>query len=175
MNLDRNGLEVLSRRQCVERLGRAAVGRVVFVDGGMPTALPVNFALLAEDIVFRTATGSKLAAALAKAVVTFECDDIDAVLQTGWSVLVHGWATLLTRPDDVARASALPLQPWAPGDRWYFVRIRSETVSGRQLVSRPLIRAHVGGLAGGRATVIEHRTASHYGLLDGPAFDASES
>ncbi|MEO6627737.1 MAG: pyridoxamine 5'-phosphate oxidase family protein [Aquihabitans sp.] len=134
MNHDGNGLEVLSRDRCLELLDTSAVGRVVFTERALPVALPVNFALLDENVVFRTGTGSKLAAALADAVVAFEVDDIDSVLQTGWSVLVQGWAGLLTRPDDLARAFALPLHPWAPGDRWHFVRIRSEIVSGRRLV-----------------------------------------
>ncbi len=96
MNHDRNGLEVLSRPQCLELLDRSVVGRVVFTEAALPAALPVNFALLDGDIVFRTATGSKLAAALAKAVVAFQADDIDPAFETGWSVLVQGWATLLT-------------------------------------------------------------------------------
>lgn len=171
MNLDRNNLEVLSRRQCLERLRRASVGRVVFVERGLPTALPVNFDLLDDDIVFRTATGSKLAAAVARTVVAFEVDDIDAVFQTGWSVLVHGWATLLTRPDDIARARGLSLQPWAPGGRWHFVRICSEVLSGRQLVAPvPLTAAYVSGLGGERAAPTGHRTSSECGLLDESAF-----
>ncbi len=125
---------VLSRAQCLELLDTSLVGRVVFTERALPAALPVNVALLGEDVVFRTATGGKLAAALAKAVVAFEVDDVDATLRTGWSVLVQGWADLLTRPDDLARAHALSLESWAPGERWHFVRIRSEIVSGRRLI-----------------------------------------
>lgn len=152
MNHDRNGLEVLSRQQCLELLGRSVVGRVVFTEKALPAALPVNFALLDGDIVFRTATGSKLAAALAKAVVAFQADEIDPAFQTGWSVLVQGWATLLSRPDDLARAHALALQPWATGERWHFVRIHSEVVTGRRLIPRiPLATGCAGsyGLDGG--------------------------
>jgi len=109
---------------------------VVFTDQALPAALPVNFALLDGEIVFRTATGSKLAAALAKAVVAFQADDIDPAFETGWSVLVQGWATLLSRPDDLARAHTLALRPWAPGERWHFVRISSEVVTGRRLFPR---------------------------------------
>jgi nitroimidazol reductase NimA-like FMN-containing flavoprotein (pyridoxamine 5'-phosphate oxidase superfamily) len=136
MNCDRNGLEVLTRHHCLELLSKSKVGRVIFTENALPAALPVNFAVLDQDVIFRTATGSKLAAALAEAVVAFEVDDIDAFHQTGWSVLVQGWATLLTRPDQLARARALPLQPWAPGERWHFVRVRSEIVSGRRLMPR---------------------------------------
>ncbi len=146
---DRNGLEVLSREQCLELLQESLVGRVVFTECALPAALPVNFALLDEDVVFRTATGSKLAAALAKAVVAFEVDDLDAIRHTGWSVLVQGWATLLTRPDDLTRAHALSLQPWAPGERWHFVRIRSEIVSGRRIIPQFPLPAEFASSCGG--------------------------
>ena len=136
MNHDRNGLEILSPQQCMDRLDRSVIGRVVYTENALPTALPVNFALLDGDIVFRTATGSKLAAALARAVVAFQADDIDPAFETGWSVLVQGSANILTRPDDLARAHALALEPWAPGERWHFVRIHSEVVSGRRLIPR---------------------------------------
>lgn len=126
-------MHVLSRARCLELLGGGSVGRVVFTQRALPTALPVNYALLGDDVVFRTATGSKLSMALARSVVAFQADDIDPVSRTGWSVLVQGWATLLTRPDAVARARALPIHSWAPGDRWHFVHIRSEFVSGHEL------------------------------------------
>jgi nitroimidazol reductase NimA-like FMN-containing flavoprotein (pyridoxamine 5'-phosphate oxidase superfamily) len=143
MNRDRNGLEILSRQQCLELLDRSVVGRVVFTEKALPAALPVNFALLDGDIVFRTGTGGKLAAALAKAVVAFQVDEIDPAFETGWSVLVQGWASNLTRPDDLARAHSLPLHPWVPGERWHFVRIHAEVVAGRRLV--PRARAPVAG------------------------------
>ena len=145
MNHDRNGLEVLSRQECMDLLDLSVIGRVVFTENALPAALPVNFALLDGDIVFRTATGSKLAAAMAKTVVAFQADDIDPAFQTGWSVLVQGWANLLTRPDDLARARALALETWAPGERWHFVRIHAEIVSGRRLMPRiPLAAASAG-------------------------------
>ena len=155
MNHDRNGLEVLSRQQCLDLLDRSAVGRVVFTDKALPAALPVNFALLDGDIVFRTATGSKLAAALAKAVVAFQADEIDPAFESGWSVLVQGWATLLSRTDDLARAHALGLQSWAPGERWHFVRIHSEVVTGRRLIPRIPLAAACASPYGQQATAHE--------------------
>jgi nitroimidazol reductase NimA-like FMN-containing flavoprotein (pyridoxamine 5'-phosphate oxidase superfamily) len=133
---DPSGL-ALSRHQCLALLDACRVGRVVFTEHALPAALPVNFSLLDDDIVFRTATGGKLAVALSRAVVAFQADDIDPVSETGWTVLVQGWATLITRPDELARARDLELQSWAPGDRWHFVRIRSEILSGHRFVRRP--------------------------------------
>ena len=139
MEVDRTGLQVLSRAECLALLGRSLVGRVVVTDRALPAAFPVNFALLGEDVVFRTAAGSKLEAASARTVVAFEVDDIDPLRQTGWSVLIQGRSSLVDDPLDLARARALPLYPWAPGQRIEFVRIRSELVSGRRLLPTPVL------------------------------------
>jgi hypothetical protein len=131
--LDRNGLEVIPRDECLELLRGSILGRVVVAMGALPAALPVTFGVLGEDIVFMAGTGTKLEAAVSKAVVAFEVDDIDPLARTGWSVLVTGWSSLVTRPDEVAAIHRLGLEPWVPGQRGHFVRIRSEVVSGRRV------------------------------------------
>jgi nitroimidazol reductase NimA-like FMN-containing flavoprotein (pyridoxamine 5'-phosphate oxidase superfamily) len=135
MDLDRNGLMVLPRGQCLRLLRRTRVGRVVVNVAGVPAAFPVNFALLDDDIVFRTAPGTKLSTALEGAVVGFEVDKIDPVFESGWSVLIQGPSSLVTAEDDLVRARRLHLRTWAPGQRPHFVRIRSESVSGRRFLS----------------------------------------
>ena len=137
MQLDRNGLEVLSHAECLRLLRGSLVGRVIVTDKALPAAFPVNFALLDEDVIFLTRPGSKLEAAAAEEVVAFEADEIDPIHQAGWSVLIQGWASVLTDPSDLARARALPLRPWAPGEGLQFVRIRLELVSGRRLLREP--------------------------------------
>ena len=135
MALDRNGLEVIPRDECLELLRGSDLGRVVVAMGALPAALPVNYAMLGEDVVFMTGTGTKLEQAVKKAVVAFEVDEIDPVARTGWSVLVTGWSSLVTRPDEIAPIRRLGLEPWVPSVRGHFVRIRSEMVSGRRLVA----------------------------------------
>lgn len=134
MELDRNGLEVLSRAECLELLSRARVGRVVVTDRALPAAFPVNFALLGDDVVFLTREGSKLQLAEDEQVVAFEADDADPVLETGWSVLVQGWASLVTDTSEVAAVNALPPRRWAGGGGFRPVRIHTELISGRRLV-----------------------------------------
>jgi nitroimidazol reductase NimA-like FMN-containing flavoprotein (pyridoxamine 5'-phosphate oxidase superfamily) len=136
MQLDRNGLEVLSRAECLRLLAQSRVGRVVVTDRALPAAFPVNFALLDEDVVFMTTTGSKLEAAQGEEVMAFEADDIDPVLHSGWSVLVQGLASVLSDPVELEQARALGLEPWAPATQFQFVRIRAELVSGRRLLPR---------------------------------------
>ena len=107
---------------------------MVNVDG-VPAAFPVNFALLDEDVVFRTGPGTKLSAALEGAVVGFQVDRIDPVFESGWSVLIQGPSAVMTDDDELLQARRLHLRTWAPGERPQFVRIRSQSVSGRRFLS----------------------------------------
>lgn len=134
MELDRNGLQVLSREECLRLLAGSAVGRVVVTDKALPAAFPVNFTLLDDDVVFLTSHGSKLEAVTTEQVVAFEVDEIDPRSRTGWSVLIQGWAGLVEEPEELDRARALGLQSWAPRQHSHFVRIRTELVSGRRLL-----------------------------------------
>jgi hypothetical protein len=43
MEIDRNGLEVLSRHECLRLLGTATLGRIGVTSDALPTVLPVNF------------------------------------------------------------------------------------------------------------------------------------
>ena len=64
----------------------------------------------------------------------FEIDDWDTDTETGWSVLAHGIATVVTDEDEVARLSALGLRPWAEektGDLW--IRLILDDVTGRRI------------------------------------------
>lgn len=149
MQLDRNGLEVLGRDDCLALLARCPVGRVVVTEQALPAAFPVNYALLGEDVVFRTRAGSKLEAASAEAVVAFEADEIDPVGETGWSVLIQGWAGLIVDAAELARVDALRVRPWAPGPDFHYVRIRSEIVSGRRVLPTTAVAAPRGPTFGG--------------------------
>ncbi|MGM0819140.1 MAG: pyridoxamine 5'-phosphate oxidase family protein, partial [Actinomycetota bacterium] len=71
--------------------------------------------------------------AVRHAYVAFEVDDVDVAWKEGWSVLVRGQAEEVTGAGDLERVRALPLQPWARGERERFVRVRPETITGRRL------------------------------------------
>jgi len=59
----RQELEILNRRQCLDRLDTVRVGRLVFTEDELPAVQPVNFRLWRDDVVIRVAGGAKLAAA----------------------------------------------------------------------------------------------------------------
>lgn len=135
MSRDRNGLEVLTRTECLRLLSSRHVGRVGVSIEALPVVLPVNYAVMDGDIVVRSGPGTKLDAALAGAVVAFEVDLVDEASETGWSVLVQGVATVIAEPAVLAQAQSLSLRPWAGGPKDHFVRISSEHMSGRRLHS----------------------------------------
>jgi uncharacterized protein len=134
MEVDRNGLEVLSREACLRLLATATLGRLGVSSGALPRVLPVNFRFDGRQILIRTGVGTKLDAAVDNAVVAFEVDEFDPVAHTGWSVMVTGMARELTAPGELAMAQTPPLARWAPGDDHRVIAISTELVSGRRIV-----------------------------------------
>lgn len=134
MEVDRNGLEVLARDECLRLLGSRTFGRIALTVRALPTVLPINFRLVGERIVFRTGTGSKLEAATCGNVVAFEVDEVDPMDHGGWSVVVTGTATEVTDPEEleVLRQAAIPR--WASSADGRFVQIPTSMLSGRRVV-----------------------------------------
>jgi nitroimidazol reductase NimA-like FMN-containing flavoprotein (pyridoxamine 5'-phosphate oxidase superfamily) len=127
---DGRAVEVLSRQECWLRLGLGGIGRVGVTVGALPAIFPVNYATLDNDIVFRCAPDTLLAAAASESVVAFEVDPPDCLGHTDWTVLVVGPARVVTDADELIRAAALPLASWAPRCDDVFVRIEGRLVSG---------------------------------------------
>lgn len=129
---DHTGMEVLDERDCFALLEQAHFGRLGLTVGALPTILPINFALLGRDPVFRTDAGTKLEAATNGNVLCLEIDDVDTLMHDGWSVVVTGRASVIEDDDELAAARQLPLKPWV-GSGSSYVRIRATMVSGRRL------------------------------------------
>jgi uncharacterized protein len=133
--MDVNGsvLEHLSRHECMRLLGSVPVGRIVYTRQALPAVELVNFALDGGDIVIRTDSGGKLAAATRGAVVAFEADHADAAGQAGWSVTIVGYSRAVTDSAEIRRLNRIELVPWAPGERDHYIRISPSIVNGRRL------------------------------------------
>jgi uncharacterized protein len=134
MHVDRNGLEVLDRQECLRLLRDASFGRVGISSHALPVVLPVTYRLVDEDVVFTTAPGAKLQAATDQVVIAFEIDHIDPISHTGWSVLVTGVARHVDDEDELARLRAAGVPRWLAGDQARYVVLSTEFVSGRRLV-----------------------------------------
>jgi uncharacterized protein len=137
------GLEMLDREECDALLAAHSFGRVAVWSGPNPAVLPVLYGVLDGDVVFRTAPGEKLIAAVLGHEVVFEIDAAEPARHTGWSINVVGRAEEIVDRELRARAVALGLEPWAGDYRDDYVRIRAEHVSGRR------IRATTGALTTG--------------------------
>jgi uncharacterized protein len=128
-----DGLEELSRAECLRLLATVTIGRICYTRQALPAVEPVNFALDDGAIVFRTDAGGKLAAAVCRAVVAFQVDDLNPVRRSGWSVTVVGRCEEVTDAEGIIRLEKLSLDPWAPGARSHFIRIMPAIVTGRRL------------------------------------------
>ncbi|HET6209625.1 MAG TPA: pyridoxamine 5'-phosphate oxidase family protein [Jatrophihabitans sp.] len=126
-------LSALSERECLELLTRAEVGRVVVSMQALPVALPVNYWLIDDAIVFRAAPGTKLAAAVSGSVVGFEVDQFDSATHTGWSVLVIGMSRVVTDPAEIAELDRAGLHSWLDIELPEYVSVAVQRVSGRCL------------------------------------------
>ena len=129
------GLEILTEDDSLRLLTEHAVGRVGMTVGALPAIHPVNYRFLDGWIVFRTAPGSRLAAAATGAVLAFEIDDYDTAERSGWSVLAVGRAEVVDDRHVAFAALDGGLPPLADDRRGSVVRIRPEFVSGRRIVT----------------------------------------
>lgn len=130
---DSGGLEILSEQECRNLLAGSLLGRIVFTDRALPAIQPVNFLVSGGDVIIRTSSGSKLAAAARNAVVAFEVDQFDADARTGWSVVVVGHARVVSENGALSRLRSLPLDSWVPGERDHYIAITPELISGRRI------------------------------------------
>lgn len=126
-------LEHLSRRECMRLLTTVPIGRIVYSRQALPAVEMVNFVVDGGEIVIRTDSGDKLAAAANGAVVAFEADSVDFASQAGWSVTVVGQCRAVTDDEHIRRLRSSGLRSWAPGNRQYFIVISSTFVNGRRI------------------------------------------
>jgi transcriptional regulator with XRE-family HTH domain len=126
-------LRDLDLDECAARLSTHGVGRIALPTPDGPAVVPVNYDVIDDAIVFRTAPGSVLAAA-AGADVAFEVDHLDEAMSQGWSVLAAGPARVVTEPDAIRRlADRAHTTPWAGGERELWVSIQPTRLTGRRI------------------------------------------
>jgi nitroimidazol reductase NimA-like FMN-containing flavoprotein (pyridoxamine 5'-phosphate oxidase superfamily) len=118
-------------------LASVPVGRVGFVADSEVVVLPVNHVVDGQDVIFRTAYGSKVSAAGGQDLAAFEADHYNEQTRSGWSVLVNGRAEVVEAEADIERLSLslgrLGVYPWVSAVRHpFWIRIRPTSVSGRQ-------------------------------------------
>jgi nitroimidazol reductase NimA-like FMN-containing flavoprotein (pyridoxamine 5'-phosphate oxidase superfamily) len=127
----------LDRAECLRLLAAGTLGRIAVnaPNRPLPVVRPVNYTFddASQSVLLRSGSGSKLFALLCAVQATFEIDGIDPVERVGWSVIVEGFTEEITNPSELRRIEQLQLEPWAPGHKGHWIRIRASTVSGRRI------------------------------------------
>ena len=138
----------LTAQECRELLSTHGVGRIAVPTASGPVIVPVNYSVVDDAIVYRTAPGAMPSRA-AGCQVTFEIDRIDEAFAEGWSVLALGRARTVTDPDDVRRLTDHAFStPWAGGPREEWVRIDALSLTGRRITTRQGTFAEASGTDG---------------------------
>ncbi|MFK0110026.1 pyridoxamine 5'-phosphate oxidase family protein [Streptomyces sp. NPDC091217] len=128
----------LDSSEALRLLGSVSLGRIVFTRQALPTVRTVNHVMVDGDIVIRTHESAALTSRTRQAdgagvVVAYEADAIDPDTHLGWSVVVTGYARLVTDPRELALYESL-LRPWLNRTMEHTVRIRPDLVTGIALV-----------------------------------------
>ena len=133
-------VEELSLPECWDLLRREVVGRLAVAIANAPDIFPINYIVDDGSIVFRSAPGTKLAAAVLGRGVALEIDGydkVDGVETAAWSVIVRGTARLIENMKEYLEADDLPLFPWHTSPKPEIVRIDPEIVTGRRFHAVP--------------------------------------
>lgn len=122
----------LNEAQCWKLLENTRHGRLAFVENNQIEIFPLNFVTHEQRLYFRTAPGSKLAAAAGQLQIAFEADGI--LPDQGWSVVCRGGLRLLEDEDDIAHAASLGVAPWIPTFKDNYVEITVDDLTGRHFI-----------------------------------------
>lgn len=124
----------LSEADCKELLAQHKAGRVGFMAPDGPQILPVTYQYRSGTLIFRTSPFGALSGLVRRTSVAFEIDEIDEEKETGWSVLVLGFAQAMAHDYLLTSAWETGPVPWAQGTRNLFIEVVPRTISGRSVV-----------------------------------------
>jgi nitroimidazol reductase NimA-like FMN-containing flavoprotein (pyridoxamine 5'-phosphate oxidase superfamily) len=129
-------VEELSESKCRQLLGGGVFGRIGLCTTDGPVILPVNYSLVSESVVFRTAVDGVVAQHDWANPMAFQVDHVDYADQKGWSVLVVGKARPIEDADELSHIlRTWEPRPWASGARPLHVRLGLGRLTGRRLGS----------------------------------------
>jgi nitroimidazol reductase NimA-like FMN-containing flavoprotein (pyridoxamine 5'-phosphate oxidase superfamily) len=110
------------------------VGRIAVWVDDEPHIMPMNYSVVDEAIILRTAPESLLGRQARGARVAFEVDCVNYGYHWGCSVVARGETEVVDDPAELARIQSVwEPRPWAGGDRSQVIRLRWIELSGRQL------------------------------------------
>lgn len=123
----------LTTDECELLLRAGVVGRVAILAASGPLILPINYGVVDDAIIVKTAPHTELARHAEGAAFAFEVDQFDYPNGRGWSVLARGVARIL-HPSQREHVDAVQApRPWADGPRPVYLRLAWTELSGRRL------------------------------------------
>ena len=131
-----NEPRAMTELECRRLLAAGGVGRVAFNAPDGPHIVPVNYAVVADTVIFRTTPFSLLGTVGWGHRLAFEVDHVDHERWRGWSVVAAGPAELVENEEElsVIRTFWDP-KPYAGGERLLYIRLPWDKLTGRQIGS----------------------------------------
>jgi transcriptional regulator with XRE-family HTH domain len=123
----------IDEARCWELLDGGGVGRIVFDSEDGPIALPVNYRVANHTVLVRTSQDSVIGTIAPHDAVSFEVDQIDDAMSTGWSVLAYARCDHVGRSATGGEPTENPPTPWAGGERDHWLRLRIDRLVGRRI------------------------------------------
>jgi nitroimidazol reductase NimA-like FMN-containing flavoprotein (pyridoxamine 5'-phosphate oxidase superfamily) len=129
-------LKDLNLRDCLSLLPAMPVGRLIYIEQGQPQIRTANFVVIDGNVILRGSHGS-WADKINGAAVAFEADQIDPDTHIGWNVIVHGHATVITDPAELASLSYVGRTAWVDSANDRFLKVDTHEIVGQrvQLIS----------------------------------------
>ena len=132
-------VERLDEPECMELLGTAKIGRLVYHSRYGLVALPSEYKIHEGSIVFRTYRTTfteedlRTGIAYAEYKVAVEVDQSDPEARAGWVVLVQGAAHHIDTEAERAAIADLGLESWVEGEPEHFIRVNPSQISGQRI------------------------------------------
>jgi nitroimidazol reductase NimA-like FMN-containing flavoprotein (pyridoxamine 5'-phosphate oxidase superfamily) len=124
-----SSVRILDEDECWRLIAESSLGRfAVKVHDGVDV-FPINYLARDHELFFRSAPGSKLIDLTLEPNVAFEIDGEHA--RHVWSVVVHGTARRLASDQEIEDSGIQSLKAWHPTEKYNYVRISPESISGR--------------------------------------------
>ncbi|WP_162242906.1 pyridoxamine 5'-phosphate oxidase family protein [Leifsonia sp. Root112D2] len=125
----------LTHVECWKILGDSGIGHLAL--RAQPVGvdiMPINYLVNERQLFFRSAPGTKLEDIVLHPHVAIQ---IERLQEGRWfSVVLKGTATRLAADDDIEVSGILHLVPAQPGDKFNYVRIIPDAITGRTFAAR---------------------------------------
>jgi hypothetical protein len=135
----RRVVERLDEAECMDLLRSGTIGRLVYTSRYGLVALPFEYKMYEESIVFRTYRAAFTEEDLRTGIpgaeyqVAVEVDQIDPEAREGWMVLVWGAAHHVDTEAERALMTGLALEPWVEGEPEHFIRVKPNRIGGQRI------------------------------------------